>query len=118
MALVKGKRRLTKSSKAEQAELLATSESDEVLEDGTTPGALVKVKGTLDEFAYATREVTREPEVLDDGTVTGGTLKSIVYTVVTGSGEEVTTQEFSESAFYRIYSPVGRQAAKELKSEE
>ena len=106
MALVKGKRRLTKSSQ------------DEVLEDETATGALVKVKGPLDEFVYATREVTREPEVLDDGTVTGGTLKSIVYAVVTGSGEEATTQEFSESEFYRIYSPVGRQAAKELKLEE
>ena len=127
MALVKGKRRITKSPKAEsvvtpEPEVIEDEEviegEPEVIEDETaTGGALVKVKGTLTDFAEAERVVTRTPEVLEDGTVTGGILKSIVYTVVTGSGKEATSDDFSESEFYRKYETVNHSADKKLTSE-
>ena len=79
----------------------------------TTEGSLVKVKGTLNEFAYATRIVTRETEVLEDGTVTGGTIKSVEYIVVK-DGETTT---YTESEFYRIYTPVGHNNAAALRQE-
>ena len=123
MALVKGKRRITKSPKAEsvvtpEPEVIEDEEviegEPEVIEDETaTGGALVKVKGTLADFAEAERVVTRTPEVLDDGTVTGGILKSVEFKV----GKDESTEVLSESAFYRKYEPVNHSAAKKLTSE-
>jgi hypothetical protein len=108
MALAKGKRKLTASPKAEP-EVTLESEVTEA-ENAVAPEmALVRVKGTLTDFANAERVVTRIPEVLEDGTATGGTLKSIEYRV----GSEV----FEESAFYRKYTPVGHQAAVALRQE-
>ena len=112
---------LTRKTKAELVDLIVDDEAEvaeepeAATEENPTEGmALVKVKGTVNEFVYAERVVTREAEVVD-GEPTGGTLKTIVYNVYDSNGELI--ESLDQSDFYNKYKPVDHQAAKALTQE-